>query len=157
MKRLIDPEDVQREADGTWRIKAGARVRVRVTMAAPSRRYHVALVDYLPAGFESLNPELAVTEAIPEDKKQEADSTYSAVHMASVGGCGAGFGSTIRTCETNVPRLSRRCCGVAFTTTVTSLAQRRPDYSLSRRQRPKRCITRRLLAAVKVIASGSSD
>ena len=70
------PEDVQREADGTWRIKAGARVRVRVTMAAPSRRYHVALVDYLPAGFESLNPELATTEAIPEDKKQEADSTY---------------------------------------------------------------------------------
>ena len=43
------PEDVQREADGGWRIKAGARVRVRMTMAAPSRRYHVALVDYSPA------------------------------------------------------------------------------------------------------------
>jgi alpha-2-macroglobulin len=44
---------------------------VRLTMVAPSRRYHVALVDYLPAGFETLNPELAVTERIPEDKKQE--------------------------------------------------------------------------------------
>ena len=65
------PEDVQRGADGSWRIKAGARVRVRVTMAAPARRYHVALVDYLPAGFESLNPVLAVTESIPEDNKQE--------------------------------------------------------------------------------------
>ena len=68
-----NPEDVQREAGGTWRIKAGARVRVRVTMVAPSRRYHVALVDYLPAGFESLNPELATTEVIPEDQKEAAD------------------------------------------------------------------------------------
>jgi hypothetical protein len=73
---IDDPNDVQRGADGIWRIKAGARVRVRVTMAAPARRYHVALVDYLPAGFESLNPELATTEALPEDKKQEANSIY---------------------------------------------------------------------------------
>ena len=77
MYEAIDqPEDVQRGADGVWRIKAGARVRVRVTMGAPTRRYHVALVDYLPGGFESLNPELATTEEIPEDKKQEANSTY---------------------------------------------------------------------------------
>jgi alpha-2-macroglobulin len=69
-------EDVRRDADGTWVIKAGARVRVRVTMATPSRRYHVALVDPLPAGFETLNPELAVTEKIPEDKKQEAVVSY---------------------------------------------------------------------------------
>ena len=71
-----DPEDVQRAADGTWRIKAGARVRVRVSMVAPSRRYHVALVDFLPGGFESLNPELATTEQIPADKKQEPIPTY---------------------------------------------------------------------------------
>ncbi|HJU91471.1 MAG TPA: alpha-2-macroglobulin family protein, partial [Pyrinomonadaceae bacterium] len=71
------PEDVQRGTDGVWRVKAGARVRVRVTMGAPSRRYHVALVDYLPAGFESLNPELATTEPIPEDKKQEANAISS--------------------------------------------------------------------------------
>jgi uncharacterized protein YfaS (alpha-2-macroglobulin family) len=60
--------DVRREADGTWHIKAGTRVRVRVTMVAPSRRYHVALNDPLAAGFEILNPELAVTEAIPVDR-----------------------------------------------------------------------------------------
>ncbi len=65
-----DPKDVRRDADGGWRIRAGARVRVRLTMVAPARRYHVALVDPMPAGFESLNPALAVTESIPEDKKQ---------------------------------------------------------------------------------------
>ncbi|MGE0100904.1 MAG: alpha-2-macroglobulin family protein [Blastocatellales bacterium] len=61
-----DPADVQREEDGTWRIRAGARVRVRLSMVALSSRYHVALVDPLPAGFEALNPELATTEDLPE-------------------------------------------------------------------------------------------
>ena len=68
---IDDPQDVQRDTEGVWRIKPGARVRVQVTMVAPSRRYHVALVDYLAAGFESLNPELAVTGPIPDDQKQE--------------------------------------------------------------------------------------
>ncbi len=67
-----DPADVQRDADGTWRIKAGARVRVRLTLVAPTRRYHVALVDPLPAGLEALNPALAVTGSIPQDPKQQA-------------------------------------------------------------------------------------
>ncbi|HMV85460.1 MAG TPA: alpha-2-macroglobulin family protein [Blastocatellia bacterium] len=64
-----DPNDVRRLEDGSWRIKAGARVRVRLTMFAQSRRYHVALVDPMPAGFEALNPELAVTGGIPRDDK----------------------------------------------------------------------------------------
>ena len=72
-----DVNDVRRDAGGAWHIKAGARVRVRVTMEAPARRYHVALVDFLPAGFESLNPELATTEKIPEDKKQEGPSNFT--------------------------------------------------------------------------------
>ncbi|HEX5874598.1 MAG TPA: alpha-2-macroglobulin family protein [Pyrinomonadaceae bacterium] len=63
-------EDVSRDAQGMWHIKAGARVRVRLTMVAPARRYHVALVDPLPAGFESLNPTLATTGSIPPDHKQ---------------------------------------------------------------------------------------
>jgi alpha-2-macroglobulin len=66
-----DPQDVRRDADGTWRIKAGATVRVRLTLAAPARRYHVALVDPLPAGLEALNPALAVTGSLPEDQKEE--------------------------------------------------------------------------------------
>ncbi len=62
-----DAADVVQNADGSWTIKSGARVRVRLTMVAQARRYHVALVDNLPAGLEILNPELAVTEAIPAD------------------------------------------------------------------------------------------
>jgi alpha-2-macroglobulin len=71
-----DPKDVSRDQDGTWHIKAGARVRVRLTMVAPARRYHVALVDPLPAGFETLNPALATTESIPRDPKQTGMVEY---------------------------------------------------------------------------------
>jgi len=60
-----DPGDVSRDASGTWHVKAGARVRVTLSMVAPSRRYHVALVDPLPAGFEALNPALKTTGSIP--------------------------------------------------------------------------------------------
>jgi uncharacterized protein YfaS (alpha-2-macroglobulin family) len=73
---LDHAEDVRKDADGTWHVKAGARVRVRLTMVAPARRYHVALVDPMPAGFESLNPELATSETIPEDKQETAVSEY---------------------------------------------------------------------------------
>jgi len=62
-----DDGDVSRDKNGNWRIKAGARVRVRLTMAAQNRRYHVALVDPLPAGLEPMNPALAVTGELPED------------------------------------------------------------------------------------------
>jgi uncharacterized protein YfaS (alpha-2-macroglobulin family) len=64
-------DDVKREADGTWRIRAGAKVRVRLTMVVPSRRYHVALVDPLPAGLEAMNPAIAVTGSIPQDPKSD--------------------------------------------------------------------------------------
>jgi hypothetical protein len=60
-----NPSDVRQDPDGTWRVKAGARVRVRVDMVAPSRRTMVALVDPLPAGFEAMNPALAVTGTVP--------------------------------------------------------------------------------------------
>ncbi|MEZ4225551.1 MAG: alpha-2-macroglobulin family protein [Polyangiaceae bacterium] len=60
---------VTRDRDGTWRVKAGSLVRVRVTMVAPARRYHVALVDWLPAGFEPLNPALATSPSVPKDQK----------------------------------------------------------------------------------------
>ena len=56
-----DPADVRQQPDGSWVIRAGAKVRVRITLVADNRRYHVALVDPLPAGLEILNPALAVT------------------------------------------------------------------------------------------------
>jgi uncharacterized protein YfaS (alpha-2-macroglobulin family) len=73
---IDDPNDVRRQEDGTWRIKAGARVRVRLTMVAPARRYHVALVDPLPAGFETLNPELAITGRIPQDPNDQTQGNW---------------------------------------------------------------------------------
>jgi uncharacterized protein YfaS (alpha-2-macroglobulin family) len=62
-----DPEDVIQDEQGVWHFKAGARVRVRLTMVADNRRYHVALVDPLPAGLEIVNPALAVSGSIPQD------------------------------------------------------------------------------------------
>jgi uncharacterized protein YfaS (alpha-2-macroglobulin family) len=71
-----NPSDVRREADGTWRIKAGTKVRVRLTLGAPARRYHVALVDPLPAGLEVLNPALAVTEAVPQEQRADTSARH---------------------------------------------------------------------------------
>jgi len=65
-----DPEDVRQAEDGTWHVRAGARVRVNLTMVAPMRRYHVALVDPLPAGLEPINPELAVSGTLPPDTSE---------------------------------------------------------------------------------------
>jgi len=69
------PEDVTRDAEGVWHIKAGSRVRVRLSLVAPARRYHVALTDPLPAGFESLNPVLAMTARIPDDAPDRSDES----------------------------------------------------------------------------------
>ncbi len=66
-----DPKDVTRDAKGVWHIKAGARVRVKLTMINENRRYHVALVDPLPAGLEAMNAALAVTGPIPQDPNEQ--------------------------------------------------------------------------------------
>ncbi|MCY4093358.1 MAG: hypothetical protein OXF62_21280 [Caldilineaceae bacterium] len=71
-----DPADVRRDDDGVWHIRAGARVRIKLTMAAPSRRVHVALADPLPAGLEILNPELAVTANPPEEPDRNRDRRW---------------------------------------------------------------------------------
>ncbi|HRQ37675.1 MAG TPA: alpha-2-macroglobulin family protein [Chloroflexota bacterium] len=62
-----DPEDVYQDADGNWHIRLGARVRVKLMMVADNRRYHVALVDPLPAGLEPINTALAVSQSVPRD------------------------------------------------------------------------------------------
>lgn len=75
---IDDPSDVLRGADGVWRIRPGARVRVTVTMVAPSRRVHVALVDPLPAGFEAVNTALRGADADPgSDQPEVAPWTVS--------------------------------------------------------------------------------
>ncbi len=69
--------DVTRDADGTWHIKAGAEVRVRLTMVAESQRTHVALIDPLPAGLEILNATLATTPDVPADPSGGGGVDYS--------------------------------------------------------------------------------
>jgi alpha-2-macroglobulin len=66
-----DNRDVRKDADGTWRIKAGSEVKVTVTMHAPSRRYHVALVDPLPAGLEAINPALLGSKTPPPSNRYD--------------------------------------------------------------------------------------
>ena len=79
-----DPADVRQDADGTWRIRAGARVRVELAMVNRSRRYHVALVDPLPAGFEPVDPDLPTSAA----DTATAGTATTAIGAPGLGGPG---------------------------------------------------------------------
>ncbi len=68
---IDDPADVRRDPDGVWHVKAGARVKVELSLANEDRRYHVALVDPLPAGFEAQNPVFATTGTLPQSPPDE--------------------------------------------------------------------------------------
>jgi hypothetical protein len=56
-----DPESVRRMPDGTYEIKAGALVRVNLTLVAKDRANFVVVDDPLPAGFEGQNASFATT------------------------------------------------------------------------------------------------
>jgi alpha-2-macroglobulin len=68
--------DVTRDADGTWKIKAGAKVRIKLTLVAESQRTHVALIDPLPAGLEALNTDLAVTQPVVDSPQAEPTKRF---------------------------------------------------------------------------------
>ena len=68
-----DPADVWVDSDGVVHVVAGAEVRVKLTMVNDSRRTNMVLVDPLPAGFEALNPALAVTGEIEAPRTDAAD------------------------------------------------------------------------------------
>jgi len=53
-----DPKHVTKDENGNWHFKLGEKVKVKLEMVSTSRRYHMALVDKLPAGLEIINPEL---------------------------------------------------------------------------------------------------
>jgi uncharacterized protein YfaS (alpha-2-macroglobulin family) len=73
--------DVTRDAAGIWYVKAGARVRVNVTMIAKARRYHVALVDPLAGGFEPIQAGLHVTSPQTAPSQPPACPTCFAKRM----------------------------------------------------------------------------
>ncbi len=68
-----DPSDVWVDSEGAVHVVAGAEVRVKLTMVNDSRRTNMVLVDPLPAGFEALNPALAVTGEIEAPRTDAAD------------------------------------------------------------------------------------
>ena len=108
---IDDPEDVYQDSDGAWHIKAGARVRVKITMVADNRRYHVALVDPLPAGLEIVNPALAVSKHSPGSQQPG---------LSLMVGGGGDPGMSTRTCATTAPRHLPLCCGMVSMNTHTS-------------------------------------
>ncbi len=59
-----EEDSVKRLKDGTWRIKAGSTVRVRLTVVVPGTRYYVALADPLPAGLEGINMSFATSAGV---------------------------------------------------------------------------------------------
>ncbi len=62
---LDNPSDVTRDDRGVWTVRAGSRIRVNVEMVTKARRYHVALVDPLAAGFEAIQTSLRVNAQPP--------------------------------------------------------------------------------------------
>ena len=57
---------------------------MKLEMVAPARRYHVALVDPLPAGLEPLNPALATTGTLPKGE----DTDVAVMGAPGIGGPG---------------------------------------------------------------------
>jgi len=75
-----DPKHVTKGEDGVWHFALGQKVLVKIGMVTTSRRYHIALVDKLPAGLEIINPYLqggAGTGGDVESKKTGGFSPYS--------------------------------------------------------------------------------
>jgi uncharacterized protein YfaS (alpha-2-macroglobulin family) len=54
---VTNPEHVIND-NNVWSIKAGELIKVTLTISNVSTRYHIALVDKLPSGFEVINSEL---------------------------------------------------------------------------------------------------
>ncbi|CAN5193780.1 hypothetical protein BH10CYA1_BH10CYA1_55610 [soil metagenome] len=61
--------DVTRDAAGTLHVKSGATLKVVVKITTPGMRYHVAMVDPFPAGFEALNPDTVGTRPMSEESR----------------------------------------------------------------------------------------
>jgi hypothetical protein len=86
-------------------------------MLVATRRYHVALVDPIPAGLEALNAALAVTGSVPQDPNDKAADRWWWWRRP--------WFEHTRTCATNESKPSRHWFGTAFTPIRTWL-ERRP-------------------------------
>ena len=77
---IDDASDVRQLDDGTWEIRAGANVRVNVTMVADARRNQVALVDPLAAGLEAVNPAFQTSQTIFEEQRISEDQPFGSFY-----------------------------------------------------------------------------
>ena len=60
-------DGVRKGGDGAWIVKPGTAVRVKLRIVTAMPRFHVALVDPLPAGLEPVNVDLAVSDPFLAD------------------------------------------------------------------------------------------
>jgi hypothetical protein len=68
---VTNPKHARLES-GVWCFAAGELIRVRLVVSNSSRRYHVAVVDKLPAGVEIVNPELKTSGPLPKDTEKKS-------------------------------------------------------------------------------------
>jgi len=73
-----DPSDVVKQPDGSYQIKLGAKIVVTLETLNTTTRYGVAVVDPIPAGFESVNTALATSERAV---KVDGDDHWDHVNM----------------------------------------------------------------------------
>jgi uncharacterized protein YfaS (alpha-2-macroglobulin family) len=68
-----NPGDVKKDDNGVWHFKSGATVKAKLKFSTPGARYHVAMMDPLPAGAEPLNPDLSGSRTqVPPDAQSPA-------------------------------------------------------------------------------------
>ena len=135
-----DPADVRRDADGTWHVRAGARVRVRLTMVAESRRD-----PRRPRRLAARRVRGARTRRWPRRADVPGGDGSGPVELGRSGS--GGRGSTTRTCATAAPRRSPTRSTAGPTTGATSPWRRRRARSSPRRRAPRRSTPRRRSAA----------
>ena len=82
-----DSSHVQKQEDGIWKFKLNEKIKVVLTMTTTQRRYHIVLVDYLPAGCEPLNTQLKGT--ITGDTESSVTRSNQAIYYYP--GCQLGW------------------------------------------------------------------
>ncbi len=64
-------DDAKKDQSGIWHFKAGALIRSKIKFTASGSRYHVALLDPMPAGAEAVNSELSGTVVLDAPAREE--------------------------------------------------------------------------------------
>ena len=114
---IDDPKDLVKLPDGRYKAKLGAQLLVTLEVLNTTRRYDVALVDPLPAGFEPVNTRLAHSERVTietdgwdhinqRDERAEAFSMNMAVGTHR-------FSYVVRACRPSSPAAIRTRCRAA--------------------------------------------